>query len=100
MPPLSRHRSLALLISSLAADICMADGAGPSDLQHKIRAFKTDIPIPLDGDLAKWRSADTVTFAGKLSLAILGMRLSTPCGTREIFTWHLMSIPRNQAKRP
>ena len=65
MPPLSRHWSLALLISLLAADICMADGAGPPDLQHKIRAFKIDISIPPDGDLAKWRGADTVTFPGK-----------------------------------
>jgi len=65
MPPLSCHWSLALLISLLAAGICLADGAEPPDLQHKMRAFKTDIPIPLDGDLAKWRGAGTVTFAGK-----------------------------------
>jgi hypothetical protein len=57
MPPLSRHRSLALLISLLAAAIFMADGAGPSDLQHKIRAFETDIPIPLDGVLGRCLTA-------------------------------------------
>jgi hypothetical protein len=30
-----------------------------------MRAFKTNIPISLDGDLVKWRGADTVTFEGK-----------------------------------
>jgi len=65
MPQLPCHWFLCLLISLLAAGICVADGAGPSDLQHRIRAFRTDIPILLDGDLAKWRGADTVTFEGK-----------------------------------
>jgi hypothetical protein len=57
--------SLSFLISLLAAVICVADGGGPPELQHRLRAFKTEIPIPIDGDLAKWRGADTVTFAGK-----------------------------------
>jgi hypothetical protein len=65
MPQITWHRSLSLLISLLAAGIFVAAGVGPPDLQHTIRAFKTDVHIPLDGDLATWRGADTVTFEGK-----------------------------------
>jgi len=63
MPQVIWHWSLSLLIPSLA--ICVADGAGSSDLQHRIRAFKTNIPIVLDGDLTKWRGASTVRFEGR-----------------------------------
>ena len=38
----------------------MADAIEPPDLQHRIRAFKTDISLPLDDDLAKGRGAETV----------------------------------------
>jgi hypothetical protein len=65
MPQIIWHWSLSLLIPLLVACICVADRAGSSDVQHKIHAFMTDIPISLDGDLAKWRGADTVTFEGK-----------------------------------
>ena len=37
----------------------MADAIEPPDLQHRIRAFKTDISIPLDDDLAKGRGGDS-----------------------------------------
>ncbi len=60
-----RQWFLSLLIPLLATCICVADGAGSSDVQHKMHAFMTDIPILLDGDLAKWRGANTVTFEGK-----------------------------------
>ena len=63
MPQVIWHWSLSLLIPSLA--ICVADGAGSSDLQHRIRAFKTNIPIVLDGDLTKWRGASTVRFEAR-----------------------------------
>jgi len=63
MPQVIWHWSLSLLIPSLA--ICVADGAGSSDLQHRIRAFQTNIPIVLDGDLTKWRGASTVRFEGR-----------------------------------
>jgi Carbohydrate family 9 binding domain-like len=54
-----------LLIVLLIVPISAADDTGSSAIQHRIRAFKTDMPIPLDGDLAKWREAETVTFGGK-----------------------------------
>ena len=83
VPGVNRYRwSLALLISLLAAGICITDGAESPDLQHKMRAFKTDIPIPLDGDLAKWRGADTVTFEGK---PLAGHPLSAFYGTKKLF---------------
>jgi hypothetical protein len=63
MPQSPWHWSLFLLISLLAAGICVADGL--PDLRHKMRAFKTDRAIPLDGDLAKWRGAGTVTIEGR-----------------------------------
>src|SRR6516162_2321611 len=53
------------LIALVAVGISVADDAASSGLQPRIRAFKTDTPIPLDGDLAKWREAKTVTFEGK-----------------------------------
>ena len=62
MPQVTR---ISLLVSLLVAGICTADGAGPPDLQHRIRAFKTERSIPLDSDLTKWRKADTVSFEGK-----------------------------------
>jgi len=65
MPQTTWYWSLSVLIPLFVAGICGADGAESSDLQHRIRALKTAIPIPLDGDLAKWRGADTVTFEGK-----------------------------------
>ena len=65
MPQVIWHWSLSLLIPSLATYICVADEAGSSDLQHRIRAFKTNMPIALDGDLAKLRGASTVRFEGK-----------------------------------
>jgi hypothetical protein len=65
MPQITWHKSLSLLTSLLAVGICVAAVAEPPDLQHTLRAFKTDVPIPLDGDLAKWSGADTVTFEGK-----------------------------------
>ena len=67
MPHVIWHWFLSLLIPLLATCICIcvADGAGSSDLQHRIRAFKTNIPIALDGDLTKWRGASTVRFEGK-----------------------------------
>ncbi len=43
----------------------IAQAEEPSQVQHKVSAFKTDAPIPLDGDLAKWRRADSVSFEGK-----------------------------------
>jgi Carbohydrate family 9 binding domain-like len=59
------HSSLYLLISLLAAAICVAEREGLPDFQHAIRAFKTDTPIALDGDLAKWSGAGAVTFEGR-----------------------------------
>jgi hypothetical protein len=56
---------LSFFILLLAAGMFIAEAEGPSQVQQKVRAFKTDIPIPLDGDLAKWRGAGTVTFEGK-----------------------------------
>jgi hypothetical protein len=67
MPQTTWHWSLSLLIPLFSAGIGVVDGAGPSDLQHRIRAFKTATPIPLDGDLAKWCGADTVTFGKPLA---------------------------------
>jgi hypothetical protein len=49
------HWALLLLVSLFAIGISVADDTGRSDLQHKIRTFRTDMPILLDGDLAKWR---------------------------------------------
>jgi len=54
-----------LLIALLAVRISAADDTVSLALQHRIRAFKTDMPIALDGDLGKWREAETVTFGGK-----------------------------------
>jgi hypothetical protein len=65
MPQITWRWFLSPLISFLAAGVCVANVAGPPDLQHRIRALETDLSIPLDGDLAKWREADTVTFEGK-----------------------------------
>jgi hypothetical protein len=59
------HWALLLLVSLFAIGISVADDTGGSDLQHKIRTFRTDMPILLDGDLVKWLVADTVTFSGK-----------------------------------
>ena len=56
------HWVLPSLISLLVAIIAMTDGSAASDGRHRIRAFKTDVPIPLDGDLSKWHRAETVTF--------------------------------------
>jgi hypothetical protein len=65
MPQTTWHWSLSLHIPLFSAGIGVVDGAGPSDFQHRIRAFKTSTPIPLDDDPAKCRGADTVTFEGK-----------------------------------
>jgi len=51
------------LSASLAAGI--SDDTASSGQRPRIRAVKTDTPIPLDGDLAKWRAAEKLTFAGK-----------------------------------
>jgi Carbohydrate family 9 binding domain-like len=59
------HWALLPSISLLAAAISVSDAAGPSYPERRMRAFKTEIPIPLDGDLVKWYGADTVTFDGK-----------------------------------
>jgi hexosaminidase len=59
------HWALFPLISLLVSGISLADEVSPSNRQHRIRAFKTDVPIPLDGDLSKWHGAETVTFDGK-----------------------------------
>ena len=67
MPQTTWHWSLSLLIPLFSAGIGVVNGAGPSDLQHRICAFKTATPIPLDGDLAKWCGADTVTFGKPLA---------------------------------
>lgn len=56
---------LPSLISLLVAIIATTDGSAASDGRHRIRAFKTDVPIPLDGDLSKWHRAETVTFEGR-----------------------------------
>lgn len=53
------------ILSLLAAAISEAEKVEPSDGQHRIRAFKAEAPMPLDGDLSKWHGADTVTFDGK-----------------------------------
>jgi Carbohydrate family 9 binding domain-like len=53
------HWALCFLISLLAG-VSMADGVEPSHCQHRIRAFKTTIRIPLDGDLLTWQGAETV----------------------------------------
>ena len=57
--------SVSLLISLLGARISLAQVAGSPDSRHQMRAFMTDVPIPLDGDLAKWRGLETVTIEGK-----------------------------------
>lgn len=57
------HGVLPTLIALLVAGI--TDGSPVSDGQHRTRAFRTDVPLPLDGDLSKWQSAETVTFGGK-----------------------------------
>ena len=54
-----------VVISLCSVGIAVANGAGPSNLQHSALAFRTDAPIPLDGDLTAWRGADTVMFTGK-----------------------------------
>jgi Carbohydrate family 9 binding domain-like len=54
-----------LLSALLAVRVSAADVTGSSEPQHRIHAFKTDVPIPLDGELAKWREAETVRFGGK-----------------------------------
>ena len=42
-----------LPISLCSVGIAVANGAGPSNLQHSALVFRTDTPIPLDGDLNK-----------------------------------------------
>jgi len=56
---------IIFIILLLAAGMFIAAAEEPSQVQHKVSAFKTDIPIPLDGDLAKWRGAGVVRLAGK-----------------------------------
>jgi Carbohydrate family 9 binding domain-like len=59
------HWALFSLMSLPAASVSMPDGAGPSHCQHRIRAFQTTTPLPLDGDLVKWQGADRVIFDGR-----------------------------------
>ena len=56
---------LSFFILLLAGCMCVAEAEGPPEVQHKVGAFKADVPIPLDGDLTKWRGAGTVTLEGK-----------------------------------
>jgi len=83
------------LIAVLALDSSVADDAASSGLQARIRAFKTDMPIPLDGDLSKWRETEKVTFTGKPLAGHPRHATSTLSGTRRIFIWHSMFIPRS-----
>jgi Carbohydrate family 9 binding domain-like len=61
---LTWHWAVFFLVLLVAVAILRADNQ-PPDREQRIRAFKTEAPIPLDGDLSKWRGAETVTFHGK-----------------------------------
>jgi len=57
--------ALLLLIALLSFGISVAGGVSQWDRIHRIGVFKSDRPIPLDGDLVKWRGAETTTLDGK-----------------------------------
>jgi hypothetical protein len=59
------HWAVLLLLLMIVGAISRADNVEPSERQHRICAFMTAIPIPLDGDLSKWHGGETVTFEGK-----------------------------------
>ena len=62
---ITRRRFLSFYILLLAGGMFIAKAEEPPKVQNKVRAFKTGIPIPLDGDLAKWRGAGIVTMEEK-----------------------------------
>src|ERR1700730_2350505 len=92
MPQITWRWFLSLLISLLTAGMCVAEVEGSPELKHRIRAFKTDVAIRLDGDLAKWRGAGTVTSEGK---SLAGHPRHATVYALWIFTWPSMCIPRN-----
>ena len=59
------HWALVSLMSLLTYGLSTPEGAGPSHCRYRIHAFKTTIPIPLDGDLVKWQGAEAVIFDGR-----------------------------------
>lgn len=42
-----------------------SDSAGAGKPSRTIRAFRTETPLSLDGDLAKWKGAESVSFEGR-----------------------------------
>ena len=65
MPLVTWRGAVSLMIALLAGATSMANGVESPDHRPRIRAFNTDVSIPLDGDLAKWQGAETVKFEGR-----------------------------------
>jgi hypothetical protein len=65
MFPVAWHWAVFFIIPLLTAVISDTDKVGVAKGLRRIRASKVEVPMSLDGDLSKWRGAETVTFSGR-----------------------------------